>query len=100
MKKFILMSSLILSFGSSANCIGEAQVIGKVKEVHKTLTSCKVILTSDSDIRLSEVCPLDGGRLFGEGIEVGLVNGHDCQMQPGDLISGVLVDNGYFIYLE
>ncbi|MDO9181803.1 MAG: hypothetical protein Q7U04_05315 [Bacteriovorax sp.] len=98
-KAFLLMT-LALSFSAHANCIGEAQINGKIKEVTKTLSSCRAFLTEDSMIQTSGICPLNEGKLASEGIEVGLVSGHDCKMEAGESISGVLVDNGYIITLE
>jgi hypothetical protein len=95
----ILLISISTSFASE-KCIGEAQVIGKIQEVRKTLTSCRAFLTSNSDIRTSGICPLDEGKLYSEGIEVGLKNGHDCKIETGESISGILVDNGFYITLE
>jgi hypothetical protein len=95
----ILLLSLSTSF-ANGKCIGEAQVIGKIQEVHISLSSCRAFLTSNSDIRTSGNCPLDEGKLLSEGIEVGLLDDHNCKMKPGDDISGILVDNGLFITLE
>lgn len=100
MFKAFLLTSLFLTFNAGANCIGEAQLLGSVKEVKKTLSSCRVFLAADSVINSSIVCPLDEGKVYSEGIEVGLMNGHDCRYEAGDFISGILVDNGAFVYLE
>lgn len=100
MLKTILLTTLLFSFSAHASCIGEAQIIGKIAEVKKSLTSCRAFLSNATSIQSSVVCPLDEGKLFSEGFEIGLVNGHDCRMEAGDEVSGILVDNGSFIYLE
>lgn len=100
MIKSIALIAMALTFSAQANCIGEAQIIGRISEVRKTLTSCRAFLSADTRIQTSMACPLDEGKLYSEGIEVGLMNGHDCKMEAGDSISGILVDNGHQIILE
>lgn len=100
MKTFLLVCLFSLTVSAQAGCIGEAQILGKVQNVVKTLSSCKVFLTNDTLIQSSGVCPLDEGKLYSEGAVVGMLNGHDCAFNAGDSISGILVDNGSFIYLE
>lgn len=99
-KAFFLMSFASLSISAQAGCIGEAQIFGKVIEIKKTLSSCRVYLSNDTKLQTSMVCPLDESKLSAEGIEVGMINGHDCSYSVGDSISGILVDNGSFIHLE
>lgn len=99
-KSTVIALGMILAFSAQASCIGEAQIIGRISEVRKTLTSCRAFLSADTRIQTSMVCPLDEGKLYSEGIEVGLMNGHDCRMEAGDTISGILVDNGHQITLE
>lgn len=89
-----------ISFSANASCIGEAQINGRVREVKKSLSGCRAFLTSSTSVQTNVTCPLDEGKLYSEGFEVGLVNGHDCSVQSGDRVSGYLVDNGSFIYLE
>ena len=100
MFKLFLTIALITSFTVQANCIGEAQLNGKINKIVKSFSSCRAFLSVDSNIQQSAVCPLDEGKLNSEGIEIGLMNGHDCKMEVGDMISGILVDNGFTIYLE
>lgn len=94
MIKALMLLTVALSINAQAGCIGEAQIIGKVAEVKKSATSCRAFLTSNTQIQLSMVCPLDESKLFNEGVEV------NCQTEAGSDISGILVDNGSFIYLE
>jgi hypothetical protein len=95
-----LFLSLVFSVSAQAACIGEAQIIGSISHVKKSSTGCRAFLSSDTRIQQSMVCPLSESKLQSVGIEVGLVNGHDCRAEAGDSISGVLVDNGYLIYLD
>lgn len=81
-------------------CIGEAQVLGKVREVRKTMTSCRVLLTSDSVVTVNPLCPLDHSDIEARGISVGMIDGHDCEYNAGDDISGILVDDGNFLFFE
>lgn len=99
--KFALLAVVtFIIFNQAFACIGEAQLIGKVKSVKKTQISCSVFLTTNSQINLSMVCPLDDASLFQNGIMVDLVDGHDCPFIVGDSISGILVDDGINIRLE
>lgn len=100
MLKVTVFLSLLLSASVFANCIGEAQLIGQVESIKKTLTSCRVFLTRDSWLQSSLVCPIDESKLQLEGIEVGIINGHDCPYEAGAAISGIVVDKGHVIVLE
>jgi hypothetical protein len=99
LKAFLLMS-LALTMNAQASCIGEAQIRGTVSSVEVGIASCRAFLSSSTKIDLSAVCPLDEIKLANQGIEIGTSNGHNCTMKAGDFISGILVDNGYYIYLE
>jgi hypothetical protein len=100
MLKTFIFISLIVSLSSHANCIGEAQILGKIQKVEQTTSGCRVFLSSNAIINTSIVCPIDEGKLSSEGIEVGLIDGSNCKMEVGNVITGVVVDNGSFIYLE
>ena len=94
MIKSIVFLVAVISFSANANCIGEAQINGRVQEVKKSQETCRAFLTSSTVIQTSMVCALDEGKLYSEGFVV------DCAVRAGDRISGYLVDNGSFIYLE
>ncbi len=99
-KAFLVIAATLTFSVAQASCIGEAQIIGKIERVKKSLTECRAFLTADTKIQTSMVCPLDEGKLAMEGFLVGIVNGHDCALNAGSDVSGILVDNGYNIYLE
>lgn len=99
MFKFLLIITLSTSFSIHADCLGEAQLNGKISKIVKSLTGCRAFLSIDSSVNVSGVCPLDEGKLNSEGIEIGLMNGHDCTLDVDDIISGILVDKGYAIIL-
>lgn len=96
MKLSIVLLSLLTAQLSFANCLGEAQIIAQVSGVKsKSLGHCTVDINEQS-IRLYNVnmtCPLDASEVLVAGVEVGLKNGHDCALEAGDEISGVLVLN-------
>lgn len=104
MKQFIVLSCLILSAtvqvlaagtDTQKNCQQEAQVIGKVKSYEKSLYGCQVILDGASIqfYKASQVCPLELDEVVLSPIQVGLSGGHDCRLDVGDTLSGVLIKN-------
>ncbi len=93
MKISLVIICLLAAQISNANCLGEAQIIAKVGGIHsKSLSSCKVFIDTSSIVVYNEnlLCPLDINQILELGIEVGLKNGHDCAMDNGDAINGVL----------
>lgn len=93
MKLFLAIIVSFVAQFSAAACLGEAHVIAKIKSTSKTLTSCVAYLDQSSMVHYSmnSICPLDIGEVYQTGIEVGLVNGHDCFLESGSQVSGVLV---------
>lgn len=92
--KFLMMAFVaIAGHMASANCLGEAQIIAKVQGNSKTMVSCLAYIDPTSVIQYNtnQVCPLDLDEVLINGIEVGLKDGHDCRLQAGDIITGVLV---------
>lgn len=78
---------------SMAACLGEAQIIAKVQNNTKTHLSCVASIDASSIVQYNEsmVCPLDLIEVLESGVQVGLIDGHDCRLQAGDVITGVLV---------
>ena len=94
--KFLVVALIsVMAQASMANCLGEAQIIAKVSENTKTLFSCVAHVDASSIVQYNEsgVCPLDLGEVLQSGVEVGMKDGHDCRLQAGDVITGVLVKN-------
>ncbi len=89
---FVIVMSFVAQV-SSAQCLGEAQIIAKIKSTSKTLTSCVAYLDQVSIVQynVNRLCPLDIGDVYQTGIEVGLIHGHDCLLEAGAGISGILV---------
>ncbi len=96
MKLSIILLSLVMTQFAFANCLGESQITAQVSAVKsKSLSHCTVEISTES-IRLynmSMTCPLDLAEVMIAGIEVGLKNGHECALDAGDEISGILVLN-------
>lgn len=95
MKKFVIFALLAspLAF-ANASCLGEAQIIAQVSGIkNKTLHSCSVQIdpASVSHYAASMVCPLGIDEILAEGVEVGLKDGHDCRIDTGESISGIVV---------
>ncbi len=93
MKLLVVALISVVAQASMANCLGEAQIIAKVRENTKSLSSCVAHIDTSSIIQYNEsgVCPLDLSEVIEKGVEVGMINGHDCRVQAGEPISGVLV---------
>lgn len=94
MKAFAVIFSLLsltLAANAQLSCLGEAQIIAKVESVKTdSLTYCRVMVKQVSFYNESIVCPLDLSEVMDQGIEIGLKNGHDCDVDS-NTISGVLV---------
>lgn len=92
--KFLVAALIaVVAQTSMANCLGEAQIIAKVESVTKTLSSCVAHVSSIEQYNSSMVCALDIEEVVSQGVEVGLMNGHDCRLEPGSVLTGVLVKN-------
>ena len=101
--KIILVVLIALSAQiSSANCLGEAQIIASVESVtQKTDNVLLVKIAAQSIVQYNEsmVCPLDLYEVLENGFEVKSENG--IVIEAGQAISGVLVKNiSGGIYLE
>lgn len=91
----IFLSAVVLLASSFAlaDCLGEAQIIAKVGSINKkTMLSCRVNIEPASIIQynMNMNCPLDIDEVLANGVEVGLKDGHDCRLDVGDSVSGVL----------
>jgi hypothetical protein len=96
MKLSIVLFSVLVAQISMANCLGEAQIIAKVASIKsKSLTSCSVNIDANTIVQynVNQTCPLDIQEVLYKGVEVGLNNGHDCALDSGDDISGVIFLN-------
>lgn len=93
-----------VSFASaSMACQPEAQIISKVgKVLNKDYSGCvvSVDLNQTSHFQSSQVCPLQIEDVLSSGVKVGLKNGHDCQLEAGDDLTGILVQTNNGIILE
>lgn len=81
--KSVLASLLMLSsLSANADCLGEAQVIAKVKEAK----ACKATLDVQSVRHYAEnlTCPLSLTDVLNQGIQ-------DCTLREGDDVNGILV---------
>lgn len=93
--KFVFLALLIMSFQQvvSANCLGEAQIIGQVQSVkiNKDSKSCTISLNPQMTRFFSEnqICPLDLADVYSVGITYPLSKA-GCPVQAGQDISGVL----------
>lgn len=103
MIKKALVLTMFFAGSAHANCanMGEAQVRGTVVSISKSLSGCRAFL-GDRNLKVqsNHFCPLNEDKLQREGIEVGLVSGHDCAAEVGQEINAILVDNGAAITLE
>ncbi len=98
LKIAILVSSLFTAVNAMAAypaqpCQAEAQVIAPIVRIEKSMTSCKAFIDA-AQVRFfasSVVCPLDLTDLASEGVEVGLQNGHDCKLDVGADLNGVVI---------
>lgn len=93
MRLALVLASLLIGSAASANCLGEAQIISKVTAIDKSLISCKAQVTAQSVsfYQENQLCPLDLAEVVSQGVEVGLENGHDCKLNVGDTLTGILV---------
>jgi hypothetical protein len=92
MKILVLLTSIFLGSFSFACDRHEAQIIAKISKVDKAYSSC-VAQIELRDIRFfssSRVCPLDQVEVLDLGVNVGLKDGHDCGLDVGDEINGII----------
>lgn len=83
----------LISFSSLACTTYEAQFIGKITSVETdSMMTCKAKFTAVSISLYNEHfnCPLEMDELIDNGIDFPLVNGHDCELNVGDQVSGYL----------
>lgn len=97
MKTILALSLLVigsLSYAKSSECQQEAQIIAQVKAVEsKSLYGCTVSVTDIKLYNESQVCALFLDDVLASGVEVGLKNGHDCRLEAGDMLTGILFKN-------
>lgn len=102
----LLLSQIAITqtANAQATCLGEAQIIAKVSDIKLTMLNCTVKIdpASVSFFNDSMVCPLDIDAVLAEGVEVGIKDGHDCALNRGDTLSGIIVRSAATgkIYLE
>lgn len=105
----ILSAGFFANASSQTSCLGQAQVIIKVSsQPYKTgMSSCILEVMQQDIIQYNEhvFCPLyqdqvvtptqDKGLRKGVGIELGMKNGHDCEVavDSNGNVSGVLEQN-------
>lgn len=94
----ILVSCLFTAVNAMAAyptqpCQAEAQVIAPIVRIEKSMTSCEAFVDAAQARFFSSsiVCPLDLAEIAVEGVEVGLQNGHDCKLDVGADLNGVVV---------
>jgi len=78
---------------ASADCLGEAQIIAEVTgRSTDSLTTCtaKIDASSVQVYNQNGQCPMDLSEVISQGIEMGLTNGHDCDISVGDQINGII----------
>lgn len=98
--RFLILSAMLVATAAHADCLGEAQMMPTtVKSIQRHVMGCRVF-AANLDLSFNPMCPLDDTILLMDGIEVGMVNGHDCAYQVGDAISGTLVFNGEYVELN
>lgn len=86
--------NLLMASAASANCLGEAQIVATITgRSTNSLTSCtaKIDASSVRVYNQNGMCPMDLSEVISLGIEMGLTNGHDCDITVGDEINGVIV---------
>lgn len=93
--KFAIMIFLMSLSSSSFACFGEAQIVTQVAKYENTLMSCRAFVDTNMISFFSEnqACPLKLSEIISKGIEVGLQDGHDCAVEIGEKIDGVVVKN-------
>jgi hypothetical protein len=96
MKKVICVLSVVLSSSiySHACTQVEAQFIGTVKKVTKTQAACSVQVQFSS-YDSSAVCPLEIEEVLDQDVLTSR-----CDLNVGDAVSGILVNNGQKTYIE
>lgn len=93
MKTLVTTLLILISASAAQACLGEAQLIAPVKYTQRTgYSSCKAFIdtTQVKFFAESRVCPLSLAEIANEGIEVGFMNGHDCRLDAGDVVNGVI----------
>lgn len=92
--KIVMVLLTGLAFKAQAECLGEAQVIAPIVSTQSdNLHYCRVYI-DQSQARVyneSMVCPLDISEVVAKGVEVGLKNGHECRLQSGEELNGIIV---------
>ncbi len=79
----------------------EAQLSNaSVKDIEISSNGCRAFLSENSTVMQNPICPIDEGRLFRQGIEVGLHKEDVCNVKIGDNISGIIIDNDSVFTLE
>lgn len=97
MKSMLLALSLLM-VGSLSNaseeCVPAAQLRAKATIVAKSEIGCKVSV-SLSSIELylpaQSACPLQLDEVLASGIDVGVVNGHICDIPADGIINNILI---------
>lgn len=92
-KVFIVLLAVV-GFKAQAQCMGEAQVIAPIVSIESdNLRYCRVYIDPSKTRVYNEsmVCPLDISEVVAKGVEVGLQAGHDCRLQAGDELNGIIV---------
>ncbi len=78
---------------ASADCLGEAQIIATITERSTdSLTHCtaKIDASSVKVYNQNGMCPMDLSEVISLGIQMGLTNGHDCDITVGGEINGII----------
>lgn len=104
MNKFILGLITVLSFQTAlAQCLGEAQIIAKVKGIQELGSACYAEIDTES-LRFyqpSGVCPLHLEEVLHFGVKGEMVTEFQCSYKVGDEINGILfLDRNGDIILE
>lgn len=89
----ICLATAFYFSNASAQCLGEAQIIAKISERSTdNLSHCtaKIDASSVKAYNQNGMCPMDLSEVISQGIEMGLTNGHDCEITVGDEINGVI----------
>lgn len=105
MKIQILIIALfsVLSFQAFSCTQDEAQVTMVVTSVETdSMHYCKAFVSEESISHFNEHirCPLTQSEVIAKGIDFPLVNGHDCNVEVGDVISGYLITSGNKIIID
>lgn len=106
MKKFIALLSLsasMLSLTANANVCEEmdvqaAQIVAKVASIEQIdVNNCQVKFANLIDYKGHYGCELSSQKILAQGI---LMQGADCSAEVGSTVSGVVLDQGEFIFPE